>query len=118
MGCYVLLLLVDIIYDAATNPSTLYLAIILVPLYIFAGIGIIRKWDSTRNILIVVAILMIAGTITSFGTAFFLTERSFSVSTRNLLRAVLGLAVSPFMLFYLQQRSVKSYFESSASANI
>lgn len=101
---FLLILMIDILYDVFTDPSYLYLAILLIPLYIYTGIGINKQWPSSRNILVVLTMLLFVGTFTSFVVILFISEESISTSPRILNKVILGFGISPVMFFILGKK--------------
>jgi len=117
-GLYVLsgftiLLLLDILFDLILSPANwtvVISTIILIPIYVYLGIGIIKAWPQARNLFIVVAILLFIGTIIQIITQVTIEGQGLAVDI-NTMRYILGLTIPPVIYFYLNKSKVKSYFE-------
>tara|TARA_R110002096_G_scaffold434442_1_gene655968 strand:+ start:2231 stop:2557 length:327 start_codon:yes stop_codon:yes gene_type:complete len=76
-GLYVLsgLLLLStlgILYYALTVPSYVYLGMIFIPLFIYMGVGIIKRWPGSRQTVMAFAMLMFVGAIANLIVFFYL----------------------------------------------
>ena len=81
---FVILLILDILFDLLTSPSSwsvIISTIILIPLYTYLGIGIIRAWPKARNTYIVMAILLFAGTIIQIITQVIIKGQGLAVAS-------------------------------------
>lgn len=67
-----LLSIFGILYYSISVPSYLYLAIILIPLLIYMGVGIIKKWPGAKQTVVVVAMLLFIGAVVDIGVALFI----------------------------------------------
>ncbi|NGP88583.1 hypothetical protein [Fodinibius halophilus] len=117
-GLYVLsgfaiLLILDILFDLINSSSINYYIIIstviFIPIYIYIGIGIIKRWPKARNVYVVVAMLLFAGTIIQIIKHFIIERQGLTVDV-NMIRYILGLTIPPAIYFYLHKPKVKSYF--------
>ena len=110
---FALLLIIDILFDLFNSPSNNYYVlistVIFIPIYVYIGIGIIKPWPKARNIYIVVAILLFAGTIVQVINHFIIEGQGLAVDV-NIVRYILGLTIPPVIYFYLHKSRVKSYF--------
>ncbi len=57
----ILLSILRILYYATTTTNYFYIAIILVPLFAYIGIGIIKRWPVAKELVMVVAVLLFLG---------------------------------------------------------
>jgi len=107
-----ILLILDILFVLFTSPSNwivVIFTIILVPVLVYIGIGIVKPWPKARNTYIVVAILLFAGTIIQIITQVTIKGQGLAVDI-NAMRYILGLTIPPVIYFYLHKSKVKSYF--------
>ncbi len=116
VGLYILsgvslLSIFGILYYSTTAPSYLYLAIILIPILIYIGIGIIKRWPGAMQTVIAVAILLFIGAVVDIGSVVFIEGSQVLTSTGNIIGIIVQLAILPAVYFYSRSEEVKSYFE-------
>lgn len=106
-----LLFTFGILYYSITVPSYLYLAIILISLLIYMGVGIIKKWPGAKQTVVVVAILLFIGAVVDIGATLFTEGAQALISTGSIIGIIVRLAMLPIVYFYFRSDEVKSYFE-------
>lgn len=107
-----LLLILDILFVLFAIPSNwveVISTIIFIPILIYVGIGIIKPWPKARDVYIVVAILLFAGTIIQIITQVAIRGEGLAFDM-NAMRYIFGLTVPPVIYFYLHKSKVKSFF--------
>ena len=102
-----------ILYYALTVPSYVYLGMIFIPLFIFMGVGIIKRWPGSRQTVMAFAMLMFVGAIANLIAVLFLEEGQELASTSNIIKNIIRLAILPFVFFYLRSAKVKAYFKQA-----
>jgi len=117
-GLYVLsgvmlLTIIIILYYAITVPPYRYLAVILIPLFIYMGVGIIRRWPRARPLVMVVAMLSFVGAVANILSPLFMKESQNLTSTGAEVINVIQLVILSVVFFYLRSEKVKSYFNSA-----
>ncbi len=114
---FVTLLILDVVYDNfygfVTDLSYVHLSLLLVPLYIYIAIGVIKPLPKARNVLLFVIILLFLGTISQF---ISLVSIGYDGLTNSgyLLRAISGLVIPLVIFFYQRKEEVKSYLEEES----
>lgn len=106
-----LLSIFGILYYSISVPSYLYLAIILIPLLIYMGVGIIKKWPGAKQTVVVVAMLLFIGAVVDIGVALFIEGAQALTSTGSIIGIIIRLAMLPVVYFYFRSEEVKSYFK-------
>lgn len=71
---FIILSIPGILYHAITVSSYVYLAIVLIPLFIYMSIGIIKRWPGTRQTVMVVAMIFFIGAFTDIIVTLFVEE--------------------------------------------
>ena len=114
---FVTLLILDVVYDNfygfVTDLSYVHLSLLLVPLYIYIAIGVIKPLPKARNVLLFVIILLFLGTISQFISLVSIGYDGLT-NPGYLLRAISGL-IFPLVIFsYQRKEEVKSYLEEES----
>ncbi len=114
---FVTLLILDVVYDNfygfVTDLSYIHLSLLLVPLYIYIAIGVIKPLPKARNVLLFVIILLFLGTISQFISLVSIGYDGLT-NPGYLLRAISGLVIPLVILLYLRKEEVKSYLEAES----
>ena len=115
-GLYVLsgLLLLSIIlllYYGIAYPSYTLIAIILIPLFIYMGVGIVKRWPGSRQTVMVFVFLLFILSLLNISAVLFMEEAQELSSAGGTIRNIARLAILPFVFFYLRSEKVKSYFK-------
>ena len=103
--------LIQIVYYILTTPSYLFFGIIFIPLFIYLGIGIIKRWKGARKILFTFLILLFLLTLFNLATGFFIEEVKQHITVEGTIQKVVRLLILPFIIYYLNTDRVKSYFK-------
>jgi hypothetical protein len=114
-GLYVIsvinfLAILDIVYDTITNSIPIYLTLLTVPVLVYIGIGVIKKWPNTRNILITVVVLTFAGAISQLILAYFV-DANVVIDTKFYTTILLGTLIPIFTYLYVRKEEVRIYFD-------
>jgi len=117
-GIYLLSLLsfisiIGILYYTFTTPLYIYIAIIITPVLIYQGLGLLKKWPGVINLSIVLSILLFVGGITQINVILFSSKPLGSVSPEMIIY-ILELVYFPFLYIYLRNEKVKDYFKEDA----
>jgi len=114
---FVTLLILDVVYDNfygfVTDLSYVHLSLLLVPLYIYIAIGVIKPLPKARNVLLFVIILLFLGTISQFISLVSIGYDGLT-NPGYLLRAISGLIFPLVIFFYQRKEEVKSYLEEES----
>lgn len=105
------------LFTSPSNWIAVISTIIFIPVFVYIGIGIVKPWPKARNTYIVVAILLMAGTIIQIITQVTIKDQGFAVDI-NTMRYILGLTIPPVIYFYLHKSKVKSYFNQPPNKQI
>lgn len=103
-----------ILYYSTTAPFYLYLTIILIPILIYMGVGIIKKWPAAKQTVMIVAMLLFIGAVVDVGAALFIGGTQALASIRSIIGIIVRLTILPVVYFYFRSEEVKSYFEAAA----
>lgn len=103
-----------ILYYSTTAPFYLYLTIILIPILIYMGVGIIKKWPAAKQTVMIVAMLLFIGAVVDVGAALFIGGTQALASIRSIIGIIVRLTILPVVYFYFRSEEVKSYFEAVA----
>ena len=114
LSIFFILYAIGTLYYTITAPSYLFIGIIIIPLFNYMGIGIIKQWPEVKQAIIVVSILLFAGAMADITTAIFLEDISKSLSAISILNIIVRLMLYPLVWFYFRNEKVKTYFEPAA----
>ena len=115
---FLLLSIFGILYYAITVPSYIYLAIILIPLFIYMGLGIIKRWPGVRQTVMAVVMLLFIGAVVNLVAILFIEGAQEVTNAGGILRSIFRLAILPIVFFYLRSANVKSYFNQPPDKQI
>jgi hypothetical protein len=104
------LLILDTVLYLISDSAYLFLAIILIPIYLYLSIGSLKGWPKIKTIFMVVAMLLFVGTVSQF-IALWISENFYFSDTVYLLRAILGLVIPILVYVILKSRAVAKYLE-------
>lgn len=114
----ILLSILRVSYNAMATPKYFYIAIILVPLFTYMGIGIIKRWAGAKDLVMAVSVLLFVGVIPNI-IDVFLTENTRELpGIIHLVEDIVQLAVFPAVYTYFKRENVKSYFKPATSSRI
>lgn len=119
VGLYILSLLMivpafEVLYSAVNTEINIYIAVILVPLYTYIGIGIINRWPGAKDLYMVVAVLLFLGAIPDLVIGVLAEETSAMPNEIHIAENIVQFAIFPTAYFYFKREKVKSYFEPAS----
>lgn len=99
----------ELVQVASYNVIVISSALIIVTIYGYVGIGIIKAWPNTRMITMVLAILYFLGTLVQIATIGAVEWETLG-GIASIIRIILGIAIPPVIVFYLRKQKVMDYF--------
>lgn len=103
--------LILVVFYTITVPSYFFFGIIFIPLFIYLGIGIIKRWKGTRRILFIFLILLFFFTLFNLIAGLFIEEVKEMTTVEGNIQRIIRLLILPFIIYYLNTEKVKSYFK-------
>lgn len=86
----------------------LYMIAILIPILIYAGVGIIKRWSGARYMAIAITVLSFPVGVYILGNDLMGSQEV--SSTKDIISGIVQLAISIIIFFYLISDKVKSYY--------
>lgn len=120
VGLYVLSVLMIvpalvILYSAIKTEISIYIAVISVPLFTYAGIGIISRWPRAKDFYTVVAVLLFLGAIPDLVIGFISEETTAIPNGIDISETIMQFTIFPIAYFYFNKENVKSYLNQPAN---
>jgi len=106
--------LIQVAYYTLTVPSYFFFGIIFIPLFIYLGIGIIKRWKGARKILFIFLILLFFLALFNLIASFFIEEVKEMTTVEGSIQRIIRLLILPFIIYYLNTEKVKSYFKPAS----
>ncbi len=102
------------VFYTITVPSYFFFGIIFIPLFIYMGIGIIKRWKSSRVTLFIFLILLFFLALFNLIAGLFIEELKEITTVEGSIKSLMRLLILPFVIYYLNTEKVKSYFKQAS----
>lgn len=102
------------VFYTITVPSYFFFGIIFIPLFIYMGFGIIKRWKGSRVTLFIFLILVFFLALFNLMAGLFIEEVKEITTVEGSIKSLMRLLILPFIIYYLNTEKVKSYFKPAS----
>ena len=102
------------VFYTITVPSYFFFGIIFIPLFLYMGIGIIKRWKGSRVTLFIFLILLFFLALFNLIAGLFIEELKEITTVEGSIKSLMRLLILPFVIYYLNTEKVKSYFKQAS----
>lgn len=105
-----ILLIVDTILYLMSDASYYYIALILIPIYLYLSIGVFKVWPKVKSIYMILILLLFAGTVSQI-IALSISDDLDTTNTLFITRVFLGLSLPPVIYITFRRKEVANFFK-------
>lgn len=93
-----------------SDASYYYIALILIPIYLYLSIGVFKVWPKVKSIYMILILLLFAGTVSQI-IALSISDDLDTTNTLFITRVFLGLSLPPVIYITFRRKEVANFFK-------